>query len=118
MAPSGPSWANDVYPLTQGSCLACHFGAPSCGANGELIFGSRSAANVYSQLLNDSPCSGDRVAPGNPDASLFILKPSGRVSMGGSTTPQPGWDPVNCTTNPNTNYCLAFRWIDAGAANN
>ena len=116
--PAGVSWASDVYPLTQGVCTACHFGAPDCGANGQLVFAGNSASNVYNQLLNQGPCSGDRVDPGNPDGSLFILKPSGRVSMGGSTDPQPGWAPVNCTTNPTTNYCLAFRWIDEGANNN
>ena len=117
--PAGVSYANDVYPLFSGGggCLGCHVGAPACGTNGSLIL-SNSAGNVYNQLLNQSPCAGDRVNPGNPDGSLLILKPSGRVSMGGSTTPRPGWAPVNCTTNPNTDYCIAFRWIQEGANNN
>jgi mono/diheme cytochrome c family protein len=99
------SFAGDVQPIFDGSCVACH--GPSGNAGLDLRPGV-SHGNLVGVQAAQSPLA--RVEPGDPAASWLHLKLTGQQDVG---TAMPPGDPL-----AGDRLDLIRTWIDEGAANN
>ncbi|MBI2942637.1 MAG: IPT/TIG domain-containing protein [Candidatus Wallbacteria bacterium] len=95
-----PAFAANVYPIFRRRCISCH--GPGSG-NGQ--WAASSAAESFSAIQNRGV-----VAVEDPEASLLLAKPSGRVRMSS------GVIIFSSTSDPD--YQTILRWIRAGAPNN
>lgn len=107
------SFVAEVLPVFQQACTSCHQDAVPVGAN--LL--SLEADKAYAQLVNvpaRSICAPElRVAPGDPDASVLVLK------MAGSTCGDrmPPAAPTYFDQHPDQLETIR-SWIDQGAQHN
>ena len=97
------SFANDVQPIFDRSCISCH---PSSG-NLDLTSG-----NSYSQLVNvaASGYSGKRVIPGDAENSILYKKIDGSEVYGSNMPLGSSLSDVEIET--------IEQWIEEGAKNN
>lgn len=97
------SFAADVQPLFDANCIGCH------GANGGL---SLAAGSSYDNLVGvpAQGYAGNRVVPGDPDASVLYRKLSGAQGVGGPMPPT-GFLPAATVD-------LVRTWIAEGALEN
>lgn len=102
--PATVSFAGDVQPIFDGSCVACH--GPSGNAGLDLRPGV-SHGNLVGAQATQSPLA--RVEPGEPAASWLYLKLTGQHDVG---TAMPPGDPL-----AGARLDLIRTWIDEGAAN-
>ena len=96
------SYANDVQPILNESCLGCH-GGP--GADGEIVIELGYDMSTYEGLMAGSDY-GPVIEPGDPDNSLFL-----DMIVNGDM-PEDG-DPL-----PPEQIEIIRTWIAEGAQNN
>ncbi len=99
------SFANDVYPLFQGTCTGCH------GTIANLTLSGTPSA-VHAELLEAAIAPGLRADPCDPASSLILTKPS---SFGPYASSH-GTNIFNSSTA--ANYLTVLNWIAEGAQNN
>ncbi|MBU2500878.1 hypothetical protein KJ682_06075 [bacterium] len=100
------SFAADVQPIFDANCIGCH---GAVGGNGGL---SLAAGSSYDNLVGvpAQGYSGDRVVPGDPDASVLYRKLTGAQGVGGPMPPTGTLPPA--TVDP------VRIWITEGALEN
>ncbi|MGD9548833.1 MAG: c-type cytochrome domain-containing protein [Candidatus Krumholzibacteriia bacterium] len=77
------SFAADVQPIFDANCIGCH---GAVGGNGGM---SLVAGSSYDNLVGvpSQGYAGDRVVPGDPDASVLYRKLTGAQGVGGPMPP-------------------------------
>jgi mono/diheme cytochrome c family protein len=97
-APSAqPTFSEDVMPILQAKCAACH--------NAQTHLGGWDASS-YDSVINSGD-NGPAVVPSDPDASLLAQKIQGTQTQGGIMPP--------AAPLPDEEIDLILDWIETGA---
>lgn len=110
-AAAPPSFKQQIVPLFQRQCVACHVSGQEQGQLGLLP--KLAYASLVDVAARQAPLP--RVAPREPERSYLLHKLRGsHLDQGGSGVRMPmGQEPL-----PETELDMLRAWIEAGAPNN
>ncbi|AMK25303.1 hypothetical protein K426_21979 [Sphingobium sp. TKS] len=104
---SGPSFNQEIQPIFDGNCVACHQ-AQGASGNLNLEIGTAYGA-IVAVKSGESPLS--YIAPGKPEQSYLIRKVEGtHVQAGGSGERMPLTGPLDAPS-----IAKLRDWVKAGA---